>query len=688
MSPVVWLRGLRSRNLVAARLVSTTALSLVAMVAVDMPEGYFGPQDVVTGTGWVVAGAIVALALGAIHALRSESRLAVAIVPLVPSLNAGLFVAPLASDPVISAIVVLWNVVLLARCLFPATPDLPVSIREETDAPESTWDRGPALQHLAGWAIVLTIGVVGYQQTDSALARVVCLALHGGTLLLSVPLLRSMHAAGRRSPWLVLLPILAGLLLAGRPDIMLALFSLSQLALLAILLTRTRVMLEVLAGFYEHPSRLVLASFVTLIAIGTVLLTFPAASAGDAPISPLDALFTATSATCVTGLIVLDTPVAFSTFGHVVILALIQIGGLGIMVLSTFAALVLGGSLGLRGERALIEMMDLQAASTAYRLTRFIVLSTLGIEAVGAIGLSLYYAAEGYGVGGAVWRGVFHAVSAFCNAGFSLQSDSIVMFQSRPGAVLIVAALIVLGGIGFVVLASAWNAVTRKDRVPFPVQVKVVLATSAFLVIAGTFLYGAIEWERTLAGLDPSSKLLHAMFQSVTLRTAGFNSVDLTGVAGASILFMIVFMFIGASPGSTGGGIKTTTAVVLLAAIRSTVRTDEPVNLFGREVPRDIVQRSLTIGVASAMVAAMGFFLLLLFEPQPFVDLMFEAASAFGTVGLSLGATPKLGAGGKLVVVTLMLVGRVGPLTTALLLGASRSRVPPVRYPKSRIMVG
>jgi trk system potassium uptake protein TrkH len=174
----------------------------------------------------------------------------------------------------------------------------------------------------------------------------------------------------------------------------------------------------------------------------------------------------------------------------------------------------------------------------------------------------------------------------------------------------------------------------------------------------------------------------------VTLRTAGFNSVDLSGLASASILFMILFMFIGASPGSTGGGIKTTTAVVLLAAIRSTVRTHEPVTLFGREIPGAMVQRSLTIAVVSVMIVLVGFFMLLVFEPQPFADLLFEATSAFGTVGLSLGATPKLGPLGKLVIVGLMFVGRVGPLTMALLLGTPSSTGPVVRYPESRIMVG
>lgn len=683
------LAGRRRRNVAAARIVGALALSLVALFAVDVPQGYLGPADVLTGFGATVGVALVVLSLTAIVALRTESPVAAFAVPLVLSLNVGLFVPTVPSDPLVGAIVILWNLVLLARHFFPMSPEGLV-LAAETDPEVEPWmvRMGPALRHLSAWALVLTVGVVGYRLTDSTLARLVCVGLHAGTLVVAAPVLWRLQRGGRRSPWFVLPPVLAAVLAAGRPDLMLSLLALAQLVVLAVLLARTRTMLEVFSGFYDHPSRLVVASFASVIAIGTVLLTFPAASAGPEPIAPLDALFTATSATCVTGLIVLDTPTAFSPFGHGVILALIQIGGLGIMVLSTFAAVVLGGSLGLRGERALTEVMDLQTASTAYRLARFIVVVTLGFEAAGAIGLSAYYAAEGFGTWGAIWRGVFHAVSAFCNAGFALQSDSIVMFQSRPGAVLIVASLIVLGGLGFVVLAAAWGAISDGGRERWPVQAKTVLVASVVLVLAGTGLYAAIEWQGTLHGMGWGSKLLHAMFQSVTLRTAGFNSVDLSGLAGASILFMILFMFIGASPGSTGGGIKTTTATVMLATIRSTVRTHEPVTLFGREIPAGIVQRSLAIAVVSAMIVIVGFFLLLVFEPQPFTELLFEATSAFGTVGLSLGATPKLGPVGKLVIVALMFVGRVGPLTMALLLGTSGSGGPVVRYPESRIMVG
>jgi trk system potassium uptake protein TrkH len=254
--------------------------------------------------------------------------------------------------------------------------------------------------------------------------------------------------------------------------------------------------------------------------------------------------------------------------------------------------------------------------------------------------------------------------------------------------VLIHAVLITLGGLGFVVLAGVGNKIVRRDRRPLPVQVRAVLATSGILVVAGTVLFAACEWNGALGGLPTADRLVNALFQSVTLRTAGFNSVDFGGLGAATALFMMAFMFIGASPGSTGGGIKTTTATVLVAAIRSMARRSEHTTLYRREVPREIVYRSLAILVISGAVLTAGLFLLLLFEEQPFLDLLFETTSAFATVGLSLGATAHLGPAGKLTIIALMFVGRIGPLTLALLLGTGAARRVRFRYPETRLMVG
>ena len=307
---------------------------------------------------------------------------------------------------------------------------------------------------------------------------------------------------------------------------------------------------------------------------------------------------------------------------------------------------------------------------------------------MGAAGLATAFFADGLPWGEALWRGVFHAISAFCNAGFALQSDSLVGFQDAPLPTVLVAGLIILGGLGFSVMAALGARMLRRERRPMSTQVRVVLVMSAVLLGLGTVLVAAFEWNGALAGLPVVDKLANAFFQSVTLRTAGFNTVDLAALAPVTVAVMMLFMFIGASPGSTGGGIKTTTFAVLLAAIRSTARSLEPPRLFDREVPNDIVYRCLAILVISGAVVATGLLLLLVFEPQGFLELAFETVSAFGTVGLSLGATPKLGPMGKLIIIGVMFLGRIGPLTLAVLLGAGGSRSAAFRYPQTRLMVG
>ena len=693
----------RTRWLLAARLCGVGALGVVAQVGVDMPEGYFGAADVVTAFGAGYAALSVLAAAALVAAEWRRPRWAAWGVPLLLAANVGLFAPAVVSDPVVGGLVVLWNLALLAQRLFPPPAGRPRHAAGEAD---DAWlaVHGAALRHLAVVSLLLTAAVVGYRLSGSALAHGVCLLLDYGTLAGAAPFLLRLHRRRRRSPWLVAAPAAASLLALGRPAVTLTFVAVALAVLLVLILGRQQATLEVLADFYARPSRLIFISFASLIGLGTLLLTFPAASAGPSPLTPLDALFTATSATCVTGLIVLDTPHAFSPFGHAVILALIQVGGLGIMVVSTFATLLLGGSLGLRGEKALSELLEIGAASTAYRLTRFIVLSTLAVEAVGASLLTGVYmrwgAAGGLGFGEALWRGVFHAVSAFCNAGFALQSDSIVGFQRSPVALAVFAALIVLGGLGFAVLAAVAERFGRRaDRralrragapaaTPVSTQVKVVVAVSALLVAGGAVVYALLEWERSLAGLPVLDRLTNAVFQSVTLRTAGFNSVDFAALAPATVVVMLLLMFVGASPGSTGGGIKTTTFAVLFAALRSTVERGEPVRLFDREIPRQLVLRSLAILLVSALAVVTGLFALLLFEPQPFLDLAFEVVSAFGTVGLSLGATALLGPAGKLIIIVLMFVGRIGPLTLALVLGTGVTRRAVARYPQSRLMVG
>lgn len=681
--------GERERRLLFARIATVSALGIIGQIAVDAPDGIFGGRDQVTTSGTLYAVGILLLAGLAVLALRRGSVRAVWIAPLLFSANVGIFLPMLVSDPVMPGIVIVWNLALLARHFSPPPPRASWA-RRPAETPFEKWleSTGPALRHVATASSLLSVAVIGYRLSDHFMAIGTCLALSYASALISLPLIRSLLARRVRGAVLMLVPLAAGILLVTRPTAMIFVMVIFQAAVLVALMSQTPLTMEALRHFYTNPSRLVVVSFISLILLGTLLLTFPGASSTGRAISPLDALFTATSATCVTGLIVLDTPRDFSATGQVIVLGLIQIGGLGIMTLSTFSALILGGALGLRGEQALTEVLNLQAAPTAYRLTKFIVLSTLAVEAAGALVLTVVFLSQGFMPLDALWRGVFHAVSAFCNAGFALQSDSLLAFRGAPGALLTFAGLIVLGGSGFVVLSAIGRHLVARRRGPLDVQVRIVMWVTAILICSGTALYCACEWNHTLEGLPLIDKLTNGLFQSVTLRTAGFNSVSLAALAPGSMIFMLLFMFIGGSPGGTAGGIKTSTAAVLLAALRSAVKGEGAVKLLDREIPDEIVKRSLAIVVISALLVAFGTFLLSVVEDQSFDRLLFEATSAFGTVGLTLGATAGLTAAGKLIIIGMMFIGRVGPLTIALLLGTGRTRVPLVRYPKAQVMVG
>lgn len=286
----------------------------------------------------------------------------------------------------------------------------------------------------------------------------------------------------------------------------------------------------------------------------------------------------------------------------------------------------------------------------------------------------------------AIWRGTFHSVSAFCNAGFALYSDSMMGFQDRPLVLLVMAVLITLGGLGFAVLAFAWLRFRSSAPTGLATQIRIVLLASAALTTIGFAGVAVTEWHRSLAGFDTADKLANAFFQSVTCRTAGFNSLPIDSLHPVTLLLFITLMFIGASPGGTGGGIKTTTLVVLLSVIPAIASGRHKVVLLRRTIGLETVYRSAAIVVVAVLVTLFGSAALLALQDQPFVSIVFETVSAFGTVGLSIGATSALEFTGKLVVIVVMLIGRIGPLSLALLL--NRDRQTAVGYPEARIMVG
>jgi len=680
------------RRLGAARLAGAAVSGLLGQLAVHMPGGYFGPADSTTIEGRWYAAAVVVLALTGVDAYLSRRRWLPLTAPLLYALNVGAFIAPLAADPVVAGLVVGWNLVQLGRVLFPRATAASVRIAaSEIDAGDDLgrWQlvNLPAARHLAAVALVCTVAVVGFE--ISAIPAVELLTLGVGLAVVAIlaPFLLRLTRRGERVPWLPLLLAAAAVPPAvARPALSLSLLAAALAVGLGLLISHTPLFRELLNHFFGRPALLVLASFAALIAVGTVLLSMPAASTSGHGIAPVDALFTATSATCVTGLVVLDTPNDLSLFGQLVVLALIQVGGLNIMVLSTFAAVMMGRGLGLRGERALGELLDVQETRSAYRLIVLIVVTTFAVEAGGALVLAAAFLRHDMGWIEALWKGAFHSISAFCNAGFALQSDSLIPFQRDPAVLLPIIVLITLGGLGFAVLAFAWLRVAGRRKIGLAAQVRVVLSASAALVAVGWLVFAALEWESSLAGLPVHDRVLNALFQSVTCRTAGFNSVAYDTLHPATALLMIFLMFVGASPGGTGGGIKTTTLVVLLSAVPSAARGRPDVVLFRRRIAPETVYRSAAIAVVSALVVGVGTMLLLASQRGGIESMLFEVVSAFGTVGLSLGATATLDAFGKVLVAAVMLAGRVGPLTLALLFG--RSGEARVGYPEASLMVG
>lgn len=425
-----------------------------------------------------------------------------------------------------------------------------------------------------------------------------------------------------------------------------------------------------------------------LILAGTVLLSLPFASADGRRVPFVDALFTATSAVCVTGLVVRDTATSWSFFGQAVILALIQLGGFGFATSATLLLALLGIRPTLRDRLACGMSLGEPGPGGVVRLLQRLALVTLTIELLGALVLLPSAIAVTESFGHAVWWAVFHSVSAFNNAGFDIVGGfrSMVPYQRVPQIVLPIAVLIVLGGLSFAVLSDVgrerrWGRLTLDS--------KLVLAMSGLLLAAGTFLILLFEWDnpRTLGALPWPDRFLNAFFQSVVPRTAGFNSLDIAHMTDESLFVTIGLMFIGGASGSFAGGIKVQSFALLLLAVWTVLRGRPHVAAFGREVPSVFVFRAMAIALLAVALVFVSSLLISLIEPFGLLQIWFEATSAFGTVGLSMGITPELHPLSKLILVGTMFAGRLGPLTLALAL-AERTRPEPVRYARTAVALG
>ncbi|MEW5945241.1 MAG: potassium transporter TrkG [bacterium] len=431
--------------------------------------------------------------------------------------------------------------------------------------------------------------------------------------------------------------------------------------------------------------RALASGFISAILIGAILLSLPVSGKGK-PVSALDALFTSTSAVCVTGLVTVDTGTRFSTFGQVVILILIQVGGLGIMTFSTLLVAYTGGTVSMRFHMLLKEALNRLTYRNLFFIAKLIFLLTAVIEGAGAL-LLLAGFARSFPLSEAAWLAVFHSISAFCNAGFSLFSDSLVRYHSDAFMNITFCVLIVAGGIGFPVLIELIEY--RRAR-KLSVHARLALVMTAALIFLGAAGLLAFEYLHNL-DLHRDSSLadlaLESVFQSVTARTAGFNTVVIGRLSAAALFLMMILMFIGASPGGTGGGVKTTTFGVLLAAAWAVVRGKRDVNVFRRRLSDELLMRAFTVAVIYLMLVASVTVLMLCVKSFGIAATLFEVLSAAGTVGLSTGITPQLAPAEKCFIILAMFCGRIGPVSIVMAL-IEREKKQSFRFPEGKIMIG
>ena len=438
-------------------------------------------------------------------------------------------------------------------------------------------------------------------------------------------------------------------------------------------------------------TKLIAVIFAVIILCGTGLLMLPQSSRDGSSCSFLNALFTATSATCVTGLTPFDTYTQWSTFGQWVLLGLIEIGGLGFMSAATLVIFILRKKIGLKQRLVMAQALSLNEMDGVVKLQRTVLVGSLAMEALGALVLTLRFWPE-YGFQHALRWGVFHSVSAFCNAGFDIFGElapgsSLQLFREDPVVLLTLAALIVVGGLGFLV----WEELAEKRSVQkLSVYSKLVLSATGILLLCGWVLTCLLEWNNpeTLGGLGTGGKLLGGFFQSVTLRTAGFDAINQSALTEGSKAVSMVFMLIGGSSGSTAGGLKTVTFLVLLLFIASRARGRSVVTVYRRTIPDNQVMNAMTIAIIMIVLAMFGGIFISATAPVSFTDALFESVSALGTVGLTAGATGLLSVPAKILIIVFMYFGRVGVLTISLGFLMGNQAVERFRYAETSLLIG
>ena len=436
----------------------------------------------------------------------------------------------------------------------------------------------------------------------------------------------------------------------------------------------------------DNPPVSLILSFAFVVLVGSVLLMLPSAAVSGQVTPPTDALFIATSATCVTGLSVYDIGTYFTRFGQIVILILMQVGGLGIMTISTAFALILGRRLTLKLENVMYSVMGKDRRLDLFQLLKSVVLVTVTIELVGAL-LLFFVFSQTMGSAKAIFHAVFHSVSAFCNAGFSLFSDSLIHYVDQPLLNIVITALIILGGIGFAVIVDLYHLFLHRRKHRLSLHSKIVLSTTLGLLLLGFIGFFVAEYHNTMQGFPLSRRLMSSWFQSTSCRTAGFDTVAFDHISPATVLVCQALMFVGASPGSTGGGMKTTTLALLLLSVIALLRGRRELSVFKRKIPMSNFREAVALVSLITVILLFSTFLLLLVENKSFDKVAFEAISAFSTCGLSMGITPYLSLVGKYIIIILMYIGRIGPLTIVYAL-STRQPQAKISFAEEKIAIG
>ncbi|MCX7943048.1 MAG: TrkH family potassium uptake protein [Deltaproteobacteria bacterium] len=456
-------------------------------------------------------------------------------------------------------------------------------------------------------------------------------------------------------------------------------------------LTQSSQLIKIFNVIKSSPALATVVSFSTVIIIGAMLLTLPISIVAIEKMSFIDSLFISASATCVTGLSTVDIGSYYTRFGQLIILLLIQIGGIGIITLALSLPIIIGSQTTFTQTMTIRDLTGVRTIREVLGVAKAVVVSTFIIEAIGA--LILFFADDSIeSLSLRIFSAVFHSISAFCNAGFSIFPNNLEGYAENYVYITTVMFLVVLGGLGFPVTNNLFHFLRERlilrRKYNFSFHTKIVLTTSAMLIIGGSVLFSLLEWNNSLASYDFGTKLINSVFMSITPRTAGFNTVQLTGINYSTTLIIMVLMFIGASPSSTGGGIKTTTFATMLYSLRALIRNKEYVEAFRRTIPINSIYKALNVAFISFIIVFVStFFLSLTERDKDFIEIIFEVFSAFGTVGLSLGITPQLSFTGKIIIIFTMLVGRIGPLTVAIVF-SKKKYSGSYKYPEDHIIIG